>query len=126
MKKAALAALICFWGSVLASEALAKPVKRFDETTQTCRFFTLEGNMTGYKVFHETCKQCHSRESGKATFLFTESKTSKGWNRVFAEKYPKCAKDGSWKNVSADDLLKLNDYLYENALGTYNATTDCG
>jgi hypothetical protein len=39
----------------------------------------------------------------------------RAWNRIFYEKYPKCAKDGAWAGLSQDDLVKLNDYLYSNA-----------
>lgn len=104
----------------LALEADARPTKRFDATTQTCRNLA-DGQLEwhsrpwgdGGKVFRKVCKTCHARSNDKgAPFLWTESKSSKGWNRVFARKYPECAKDGSWDAVSLDQQLKLNDYLY--------------
>ncbi|MEN8136309.1 MAG: hypothetical protein ABFS18_12365 [Thermodesulfobacteriota bacterium] len=98
----------------------ARPELRLDENTQSCRNLKdgeLEWDSRGYgeggKVFRELCKSCHSNGNDKgAPFLWAESKTSKAWNRVFTQKYPECAKNGSWKSASAEQLLKVNDYLY--------------
>ena len=105
----------------------ARPDKRLDPGTKTCRVFTFEGNWTGYKTFTNSCKSCHSRSNDKgAPFLYTESKTSEGWNRVFEQKYPACAQDGSWDELDLEKQLLLNDYLYANGFGSYDANTDCG
>ena len=110
----------------------ATPKKRFDEGTQTCRILTFHNSgwvSDGGEIFANSCKTCHYRENDKgAPFLHSESKTMKGWNRVFLEKYPECAKRGDWAGLSGDDLLKLNDYLYRNAANTYDANDadDCG
>src|SRR5210317_2062828 len=97
----------------------ATPKKRFDEQTQTCRildFYNSGWVSEGSKIFSESCKNCHYRDNDKgAKFLHSESKTMKGWNRVFFKKYPQCAKDGYWADLTPDDLLKLNDYLFRNA-----------
>jgi hypothetical protein len=110
----------------------ATPKKRFDEETQTCRildFYNSGWVSDGSKIFAESCKNCHYRENDKgAKFLHSESKTMKGWNRVFYKKYPQCAKDGYWADLSPQDLLKLNDYLFRNAANTYDPVDaeDCG
>lgn len=114
------------------ASAQASPGKRFDERTQTCRILTFYNSgwvSEGSRIFADSCKNCHSRGNDQgAPFLYSESKTMKGWNRVFSERYPKCAKTGAWARLSEDDLLRLNDYLYRNAASTYDATTatDCG
>lgn len=118
-------AVLCCW--MFSIQVEARPLKRFDPGTRTCRVFTFKGNWAGYKTFANNCKTCHYRNNDKgAPFLFTESKTPKGWNRVFAKKYPACAKDGSWGELTLKDQLYLNDYLFTNGLGTYDANTDCG
>jgi len=74
---------------LFALEVDASPTKRCDETTGTCRIFTHKSLWEGFKVFRHTCKSCHHRGNDKhAKFLHTESKTMKGWNRVFAKRYP--------------------------------------
>ena len=114
------------------TRAEASPRKRLDERTQVCRILTFYNSgwaSEGSKIFEESCKKCHHRGNDKgATFLYSESKTMKGWNRVFFERYPKCAKDGEWANLSEEQILKLNDYLYKNAANTYDANDaeDCG
>ncbi len=109
-----------------AAAALARPLHRYDYTTKSCRSFG-EGQLewdsrpwgVGGKVFRQLCKKCHFRgnEAG-ASFLQVESKTSKGWNRVFAERKVACARDGAWDGLTMDQQLKLNDYLYRFAFGT--------
>jgi hypothetical protein len=110
----------------------ATPKKRFDEETQTCRildFYNSGWVSDGSKIFAESCKNCHYRDNEKgAKFLYSESKTMKGWNRVFNQKYPQCAKDGYWSGLTPEDLLKINDYLFRNAANTYDPVDaeDCG
>jgi len=79
-------------------------------------------------VFRKVCKGCHNRSGQGGKFLYNESKVANAWNRVFAEKYPKCAKDGSWGKLSLEDQLKLNDYLFRTGSGTYDSkdAQDCG
>ncbi len=113
-------------------EADARPDKRFDETTQTCRVLD-QGQLEwdsrpwgeGGKVFKQVCKSCHTRDNDKgAPFLWVESKSSKAWNRVFFQKYPKCSKNGSWDDMTLDQQLKLNDYLFrfgENSMDLYDS-----
>ena len=113
-------------------DSQATPKKRLDEATQVCRILTFHNSgwvSEGSKIFARSCKNCHSRDNDKgAKFLYSESKTMKGWNRVFLDKYPQCAKDGLWADLSKDDLMKLNDYLFRNAANTYdpNDAEDCG
>lgn len=109
----------------------ASPKKRFDPGTKTCRVFNNDSMWwgKGAQIFKSNCKTCHVRGNDKgAPFLYSESKSPKGWNRVFFKKYPQCAKDGSWANLTLNDQLLLNDYLYRNGANTYNAydATDCG
>jgi hypothetical protein len=123
----ALLAVFC-----LPATGQATPKKRFDEETQTCRildFYNSGWVSDGSRIFAESCKNCHSRDNDKgAKFLHSESKTMKGWNRVFYKKYPQCARDGYWAKLAPDDLLKLNDYLFRNAANTYDPVDaeDCG
>lgn len=114
----------------LSSPANARPAHRFDAFTNTCRDLS-HGQADwdsrpwgeGGKLFTEICKSCHSRNNNKnAPFLWVESKTSKGWNRVFYKKYPKCAKNGSWKDLTIDQQQKLNDYLYRFAADSQDAS----
>ena len=103
-------------GTVLAEVSM----KRFDQGTQTCRLFTMDNVWAGYATFRALCKGCHSRKSdASAQFLYSESKTQKGWNRVFAKMYPKCVKDGSWVGLAPDDLLSLHDFLHVTAADSY-------
>lgn len=83
----------------------------------------------GAMKFKEVCKSCHNRSNAKgARFLYMESYGSKGWNHVFAKRSKKCARDGSWDILSADELQLVNDYLYRNANDTYdpNDADSCG
>lgn len=112
---------ICF--TVLAGTALsvsATPKKRYDKNTGSCRILDkgpLEWESLpwgqGGKGFKQVCKSCHSRDNDKgARYLWEESKSSKGWNRIFATMRAECAKDGSWASLSDEQLLMVNDYLY--------------
>ncbi|MDA8163901.1 MAG: hypothetical protein M0017_02550 [Desulfobacteraceae bacterium] len=93
--------------------AQARPSKRFDAATKTCRLLTFKNLEDGYHLFENSCKSCHHRGNAQgAEFLYSESTTMKGWTRVFATRYPECAKDGVWNKLSQDQLLKINDYLY--------------
>ena len=120
--------VIVFASTIMYSPAQATPPKRYDLGTKTCRALTMENDLAGHKVFRKFCKGCHNRVDGEGGFLYTESKTSTAWNRLFFEKYAVCARDGAWKNLTQDDLLKLNDYLFRTAFGTYdpNNADDCG
>lgn len=114
----------------------ARPIKRFDKRTQMCRFIA-DGQLgwdsepwgAGGRKFREVCKSCHHRNNNKgAHFLYAESFVSSAWNRIFAERRVKCARDGSWNVLSEEDLAKVNDYLYRNADWTYNPNSadSCG
>lgn len=105
-------------GGLSSAISWAGPEKRFDEGTKMCRSITLSNLFDGYKAFRTLCKGCHKRDNDVgAKFLETESKTNKAWNRVFWQKYPACAKNGSWDSLTFDERLKLNDYLFYKAWG---------
>ncbi|MBI5557663.1 MAG: hypothetical protein HY885_08495 [Deltaproteobacteria bacterium] len=133
MKRSCLMLAVILMTGCFALQAEARPKTRYDETTKTCRILEtgpLEWDSQpwgeGGKVFKQVCKSCHTRNNDKgAPFLWTESKTSNAWNRVFTQKYPKCAKDGAWDGISPDQMLKLNDYLYRFALNSEDFV-DCG
>lgn len=130
-KKTILACVSVLALLAVAVSVNATPKKRFDEGTQTCRVLTFYNSgwvSEGSEIFDNNCKSCHSRDGEKAPFLYTESKTMKGWNRVFHTRYPQCARAGHWDSLTQQDLLKLNDYLFRNAANTYdpNDADDCG
>ena len=119
MKRLAVVAAALFFLTVGVAPAFAGPGKRFDPVSAKVRDLTFGNLRDGYKLFKEVCKSCHHRGNDKgAKFLHTESKTMQAWNRVFAQRYPKCAASGAWETLSADDLLKVNDYLFANAVDT--------
>lgn len=115
------------------SQANAAPQTRFDATTQTCRVLSdgpLEWDSRpwgeGGKLFKDVCKGCHTRDNDKgAPFLWVESKTSAGWNRVFETRSPKCAKTGAWEGINLDQQMKLNDYLYRWAANSRDKNDSC-
>lgn len=134
MRKNALLAVSCLvLLPTLAAISQAAPKTRFDATTQTCRVLDdgpLEWESRpwgqGGRLFRERCKTCHSQGNTKgAPFLWTESKNSAAWNRVFAEKYPACAKDGSWGAMTMEEQMRLNDYLYRWAKNAQDLNDSC-
>lgn len=131
MKKMMLCCLALALSCLGVTQAVASPTQRYDEGTKTCRTFDQDSFWwgSGAQTFRSTCKPCHSRDNDAGgRFLHSESKTSRAWDRVFAERYPQCAKDGSWDSLSMEQLLKLNDYLYRFGAFTYDANdaNDCG
>ncbi len=129
MKKLAIVLLGCFLLFCWAGQASASPRKRCDKLTKTCRIFTHATLWEGYNTFRNNCKLCHHRNNKKgAKFLYSESKVRKGWDRVFSERYTVCAKDGSWGELTTEQIARLNDYLFKNAANTYDPydAADCG
>lgn len=127
MKKYLISGVVAvvFVGNI--SLAFAGVSKRLDKATGMCRELNFHNSgwvSEGHNIFKNSCKNCHSHNNDKgARFLYAESRTMEGWNKVFCEKNVKCAKDGSWGNLSTEQLLQVNDYLYWNAYGTYDANT---
>ncbi|MBA3014414.1 MAG: hypothetical protein KKD63_11450 [Proteobacteria bacterium] len=122
---AACGILLCALGGV----AQARPSKRLDPTTNTCRVFTPTTIEEGRNLFHSVCKSCHSRDNAVgARFIHSESLISRAWNRVFAKQYPACAKDGSWASLNEEQLRRVNDFLFMNSADAYNPHSgqDCG
>jgi hypothetical protein len=120
MKQLFIGMICAFALAATALSVSARPQKRFDEKTGTCRVLN-SGPLDweslpwgqGGKGFKQVCKSCHSRDNNKgARYLWEESKSSKGWNRIFANMRAECAQDGSWAQLSDDQLLMVNDYLY--------------
>lgn len=113
--------ILCISALALTSiSASARPKKRYDEKTKSCRVLNV-GPLNweslpwgqGGKGFKQVCKSCHNRDNEKnAPYLWEESKSSKGWNRIFATMRVKCARDGSWSTLSDEQLQMVNDYLY--------------
>ncbi|MBU0681294.1 MAG: hypothetical protein KKD73_07720 [Proteobacteria bacterium] len=132
MKQGAIALIFVLCLGV-AMQAYARPAKRFDESTKTCRVLDdgpLEWESSswgqGGKMFKSLCQSCHHPGNDKgASFLWVESKTSKAWNRVFTQKYPQCAKDGSWQSMTMDQQLMVNDYLYRWAKNSADLNDNC-
>lgn len=114
---------------VVATVVWARPSKRLDPATQTCRVFTPVTIEEGQKLFKSVCKSCHSRDNaGGAPFIHSESKISRAWNRVFEKRYVACAKDGSWAALSQEQLMRVNDFLFMNSADSYDPRSgkDCG
>lgn len=103
------------------------PDRRFDPLNQTCRIFQFEQMRAGAGFFKTVCLRCHHQDYDNGLrympVLIPRSFSPERWTRIFTEKYPLCAQDGSWKELSADDLLKLNDYLYRGGYGTWEDYT---
>lgn len=125
-------AVLVFALLVVVPAVMASPGHRYDYTTKSCRNFS-DGKAEwdsrpwgeGGKVFRQVCKKCHFRGNKEGTnFLHVESKTSKAWNRVFAQHKVACAKNGAWKGISQDQELKLNDYLYRFAAFSQDASDE--
>lgn len=118
---------------VLSRQADAAPKTRYDEASQTCRVLEdgpLEWESRpwgeGSRLFKENCRNCHSRKNDKsAPFLWTESKSSAAWNRVFASRSPQCAIQGAWNGLSPEQLRKVNDYLYRWAANSQDKNDSC-
>lgn len=124
LNKRIIAAMLClvFCYSISLSCATAKDLKRYDPVTESCRILGYDSfwGGKGRRLFEQKCKLCHTKNNSvNATFLHSESKSTKGWNRVFLTKYPKCAQTGSWK-VTLDETLLIHDYLYRYAANTNN------
>ncbi len=119
--------------AITALQAQARPQIRFDKASETCRTIgdgPLEWESRawgeGGKQFKQVCQSCHSRSNDKgAPFLWSESKTSRGWNRVFYKKSAKCAKDGSWDVLSQEQKRMVNDYLYRWAANSQDLNDNC-
>ena len=135
MKNTIILSLVLFALVLLATTLHARPSKRFDERTQTCRVLSYgqldwdsEPWGRGGQKFKEVCKSCHFKGNDKgATFLHAESKSSKGWNRVFTKRRAQCAKDGSWAVLTEEEIQLVNDYLFRNSADSFDPfTNSCG
>lgn len=103
------------------SASAGETVYRFDPATQTSRAMVFKNLWAGYNTFRNSCKSCHYRGNDKgAKFLYEDSRTMRGWNKVFYKKNVKCAKAGDWDSLSQEELVALNDYLYSKAYDTWN------
>lgn len=114
---------------LVATAVLARPAKRYDPGSQSCRMFSPTTIEEGRQLFKDTCKTCHSRDNtAGAPFLHSESKISKAWNRVFEQRFPLCAQNGSWAKLSDEQLRRVNDFLYMNSADSYDPRNgkDCG
>ncbi|OGR00675.1 MAG: hypothetical protein A2505_00890 [Deltaproteobacteria bacterium RIFOXYD12_FULL_55_16] len=133
MKQFVLALAILPLVPLFANQAEANPKTRYDAASQTCRvldYGPLEWESRSYgeggKLFKNICKGCHSRDNDKgAPFLWTESKTSEGWDRIFATRAPKCAQNGAWDGMTPEQLRRLNDYLYRWAADSQDLNNNC-
>ncbi len=106
---------------IVAPMVLARPSQRLDSVTQTTRIFSPETIEEGRELFKSVCKRCHTNDNAfGAPFLHSESKSSKEWNRIFEKRYPACANDGSWIKLSAEQIMRINDFLFMNASDSFN------
>ena len=119
-----LGVLLLLLGASVRAEV---PDRRFDPINQTCRIFQFAQMREGARFFRGVCLRCHNAtfDNGMRpmSVLIPRSFSPERWTRIFTEKYSLCAQNGSWKELSADDLLKLNDYLYSGGYGTWEDYT---
>lgn len=117
-----LFSLIC----VSASAAVLD--RRFDPLHKSCRIFQFEQMREGARFFKGVCQRCHNPAYDNGIrpmlVLVPRSFSPARWTRILTEKYPLCARNGSWEELSADELLKLNDYLYRGGYGTWEDYSD--
>ena len=114
---------------VLANDEGGETSYRFDPATQTSRALEYKNTFDGYKLYKSNCKSCHYRGNDKgARYMNEDSRTMMGWNAVFFRKNVRCAKDGSWDKLSAEELTYVNDYLYSKAYDTWDPRSNksCG
>lgn len=129
MHRGIMAAIAGLLIMLVATAVSARPDKRPDPVTKTCRIFTPEAIAEGAQLFRSLCKGCHARDNDVgAPFLHSESKISRAWNRAFAQRYPACAQDGSWASLTDEQLRRVNDFLFMNSADAYdpNSGRDCG
>jgi mono/diheme cytochrome c family protein len=104
-------------------------VYRFDPATQTSRAMEFKNTFDGHKLYKSNCKSCHYRGNDKgAQYMNEDSRTMRGWNIVFFRKNVRCAQEGAWAKLSAEELTYVNDYLYSTAYDTWDPRTarSCG
>ncbi|MFA7348172.1 MAG: hypothetical protein WCZ86_10455 [Desulfurivibrionaceae bacterium] len=114
---------------VFAKDQNGETVYRFDPATQTSRAMEFKNTFDGHKLFKSNCKSCHYRGNDKgARYMNEDARTMRGWNVVFFRKNVRCAKDGAWAKLSAEELTNLNDYLYSVAYDTWDPRSNrsCG
>lgn len=112
--KRKIVVLFLIIGSVFAFSSIhAEESKYFAPGSLSNRPIEYKNLHAGYLLFKSKCKSCHTQENDKnAPFLCADSKTMKGWNRVFARKNAKVEKQGCLNGLSKEELMDLNDYLY--------------
>lgn len=114
---------------VFANDDGGEAAYRFDPATQSSRALEFKNLWAGYNLYQTKCKSCHFRGNDKgARFLDADSRTMRGWNAVFFKKNVRCAREGFWAELSPEELLYVNDYLYSKAYDTWNPNTakSCG
>jgi len=114
---------------VFADDEGGETAYRFDPATKTSRALEFKNTFDGYKLYKSNCKSCHFRGNDRgARYMNEDSRTMMGWNVLFYRKNVRCAKDGSWAKLSAEELMYINDYLYSKAYDTWDPRTakSCG
>lgn len=114
---------------VFADDEGGETAYRFDPATQTSRALEYKNTWEGYKLYKSNCKSCHFRGNERgARYMNEDSRTMMGWNALFYRKNVRCAKDGSWAKLSAEELMYINDYLYSKAYDTWDPRSNksCG
>jgi len=86
--------------------------------------FAVEGGnpKKGKFLYKKTCKVCHD-EGGKGGKLTPLSKTMSQWDRVFKKGHDGGA--DAWADLSEQDLLDINQFLYDHAADSDQPQT-CG
>lgn len=113
MNKKIVGFLLIVGSMLLFSLASAEESSYFSPGSQSNRTIEAQNVRQGYLLFKNNCKTCHTQDNDiNAPFLCANSKTMKGWNRVFAGENPIAEKHGCLKNLSKEELKDLNDYLY--------------
>lgn len=113
MRKNIVVFLLIIGSMFVFSSVNAEESTYFNPGSMSNRTIEYKNIRAGYLIFKKNCKSCHSQKNEEnAPFLCADSKTRAGWNRVFAGKNTTVEKLGCLKNLSKEERMDLNDYLY--------------
>ena len=119
-RKLSLSLVLFFIFSSLPGEAFSAEEERtcYPSGRSLFMIHRADNHQSGYNAFHKFCKNCHNRsEDSEGRFLTMESKSRKGWDKVFNKRKADCAKNGTWDSLTELEIWNLRDYLFTKARG---------